>query len=177
MRTHLHRRKFIEYLRSCNGLGYYQYPFPIASLYLFGDDTTLRFAFFGCALMDGRDLAAQFVEARTRSIDRAVRFLDAYLEKKPGMLPSLDLSRYTEKQRKVYRALSETKFGVVTSYNELAVRAAMPGAARFVGSCMADNIFPVFIPCHRVLPSSGGIGDYSGGIEIKRFLLQHEGVL
>lgn len=177
MRTHLHRKGFIEYLRSFDGLGFYEYPFPVASLYLFGDDAALRFAFFGCTLMDGRALSEQFNNARTRSIEEAVSFLDAYLEKKTKPLPPLDLSRFTDKQKKVYMALAETKFGTVTSYGRLAMSTGLVRAARFVGSCMADNIFPVFIPCHRVLPSSGGIGNYSAGLEIKRFLLRHEGVM
>lgn len=177
MRTHLHRKGFIEYLRSFDGLGYYEYPFPVASLYLFGDEDALRFAFFGCALMDSRALSEQFNGVRTSSIQKAVRFLDAYLDKKEAAMPPLDLSRFTAKQKKVYLALAKTRFGTATSYGELAAMTGMPRAARFVGSCMADNVFPVFIPCHRVLPASGGLGNYSAGLEIKRFLLKHEGVI
>ncbi len=177
MRGHLHRKDFIEYLYSFDGLGYYEYPFPVASLFLFGDDNALRFAFFGCALMDGRDLSRNFSARKTASIEEAVVFLDAYFGKKEAELPPLDLSRFTEQQRKVYRALAGTSFGKTMSYKELAVASGVPRAARFVGSCMANNIFPVFIPCHRVLPVSGGIGNYSAGLEIKKFLLQHEGAV
>jgi methylated-DNA-[protein]-cysteine S-methyltransferase len=97
--------------------------------------------------------------------------------KKEAELPPLDYSPFTAQQTKVYAALAAVPFGSTISYGALAARCGMPKAARFVGSCMADNLFPVFIPCHRVLPSSGDIGNYSAGIEIKRFLLKHEGVL
>ncbi len=177
MRAHLQQKGFIEYLRSFDGLGYYEYPLPVASLYLFGDDDALRFAFFGCALMDGRVLSEEFVILKPPSIKKAINFLDAYFEKKEAVMPRLDFSRFTERQRNVYRTLIETPFGKTMSYKELAAASGMPKAVRFVGSCMAENIFPVFIPCHRVLPASGKIGNYSAGIEIKRYLLRHEGVM
>lgn len=177
MRTHLHKKGFLEYLYSYNGISFCEYPLPIASLYLFGDDEALRFAFLGCSLLDGRVLSARFVDSKPSSIQKAIWFLDAYFEKKETELPPLDFSRFTERQRNVYHTLTGTSFGKTISYQKLALASGMPRAARFIGSCMADNIFPIFIPCHRVLPSSGEIGNYSAGIEIKRFLLRHEGVM
>jgi methylated-DNA-[protein]-cysteine S-methyltransferase len=50
----------------------------------------------------------------------------------------------------------------------------VPGGGRFVGNAMAKNMFPVFIPCHRVIKSDGAMGYYSGGVHIKEFLLAHE---
>jgi O-6-methylguanine DNA methyltransferase len=175
MRTHLHDKSFVGYLQSFPGLGYFEYPFPVSSLYLFGDDDSLKFAFFGCALNDGRALEERFAGVKTASILKAVKFLDAYLDKKDAPLPAMDLSRFTVKQRKVYDKLLEVGWGGTVSYTDLAKRSGMPRAARFAGSCMAMNIFPVFIPCHRVIKTGGDMGNYSGGLEIKRFLLKHEG--
>lgn len=175
MRTHLHDKGFVGYLQSFPGLGYIEYPFPVSSLYLFGDDESLKFAFFGCALNDGRALDERFAGMETASIRQAVKFLDAYLSKKRGTLPAMDLAFFTKKQRAVYDTLVKVEWGGTVSYTELARRSGMPRAARFAGSCMAMNIFPVFIPCHRVIKAGGEMGNYSGGLEIKRFLLKHEG--
>ena len=85
-----------------------------------------------------------------------------------------DLSSCTPFEKKVYRALRRVPSGKVLSYGELAKRAGYPGAARAVGSAMKKNRLPVVIPCHRVVPSSGGLGGYSAGKKWKRWLLDHE---
>ncbi len=177
MRSHLHDKKFIAYLQSFAGLGYAEYPFPVSSLYLFGDGESLKFVFFGCHLNDARAVDDHFAGVKTTSILAAINYLDAYLAKKEAPLPAMDLSPFTAKQRKVYDTLLGTGFGSTTSYAELARKSGMPRAARFAGSCMAANIFPVFIPCHRVIKTDGSMGNYSAGLEIKRFLLTHEGAL
>jgi methylated-DNA-[protein]-cysteine S-methyltransferase len=65
--------------------------------------------------------------------------------------------------------------GAVVTYGALAARIGHPKAARAVGSACATNPVPLFVPCHRVLPGSGGVGSYAGGPEVKRRLLAHEG--
>jgi methylated-DNA-[protein]-cysteine S-methyltransferase len=67
--------------------------------------------------------------------------------------------------------------GATTAYGALAARAGFPRAARAVGTAMARNPVPLVVPCHRVLPGSGGIGGYGGGVERKRALLQLEDAL
>jgi methylated-DNA-[protein]-cysteine S-methyltransferase len=86
----------------------------------------------------------------------------------------LDLSNCTLFEKKVYRALRRVPAGKVLSYGELAKRAGYPGAARAVGNAMKKNRLPIVIPCHRVIPSSGGLGEYSAGRKWKRWLLEHE---
>ena len=61
------------------------------------------------------------------------------------------------------------------SYGELAARAGNPGASRAVGTACARNPIPIVVPCHRVLPSTGKLGNYGGGPERKRVLLELEG--
>ncbi len=68
-----------------------------------------------------------------------------------------------------------TRRGETVSYGELAARAGRPGAARAVGTAMATNPVPVVVPCHRVLPASGRLGHYTGGVERKSALLALEG--
>ena len=67
--------------------------------------------------------------------------------------------------------------GDVVTYGALAERSGSPRAARAVGTACARNPVPLVVPCHRVLPGSGGIGSYGGGPERKRALLELEGAL
>jgi methylated-DNA-[protein]-cysteine S-methyltransferase len=69
----------------------------------------------------------------------------------------------------------EVRAGDVVTYGALAARIGHPNAARAVGSACATNPVPIIVPCHRVLPGSGGVGSYGGGPERKRRLLAHEG--
>jgi|tagenome__1003787_1003787.scaffolds.fasta_scaffold20725198_2 methylated-DNA-[protein]-cysteine S-methyltransferase len=64
--------------------------------------------------------------------------------------------------------------GETVTYGALAARAGNPRAARAVGTACARNPVPLVVPCHRVLPGSGGIGAYGGGPERKRALLELE---
>jgi methylated-DNA-[protein]-cysteine S-methyltransferase len=66
--------------------------------------------------------------------------------------------------------------GEVVTYGGLAAKIGRPKAARAVGSACATNPVPIIVPCHRVVPGSGGVGSYGGGPERKRLLLAHEGV-
>jgi len=74
------------------------------------------------------------------------------------------------------RLFAEIGFGEVISYRGLAERVGNPKASRAVGTSMATNPVPIVVPCHRVVPAGGGIGDYGGGPERKRALLELEGV-
>ena len=67
-------------------------------------------------------------------------------------------------------------YGTTATYGDLAAAAGSPGAARAVGRCMATNRIPLVIPCHRVVPASGGPGPFTapGGTEMKRRLLAME---
>ena len=67
--------------------------------------------------------------------------------------------------------------GHVVTYSALAAKVGHPKAARAIGSACATNPVPIIVPCHRVLPGSGGVGSYGGGPEVKRLLLAHEGAL
>jgi methylated-DNA-[protein]-cysteine S-methyltransferase len=70
---------------------------------------------------------------------------------------------------------AEIHAGDVVTYGTLARRIGHPKAARAVGSACATNPVPIIVPCHRVVPGSGGVGSYGGGPARKRRLLAHEG--
>jgi len=75
----------------------------------------------------------------------------------------------------VWSALLGLHYGETVSYGELARRLGMPGSARAVGLACNRNPLPIFIPCHRVVGANGSLVGYSGGLEIKRKLLELEG--
>ncbi|XP_015723104.1 methylated-DNA--protein-cysteine methyltransferase [Coturnix japonica] len=74
----------------------------------------------------------------------------------------------------LWTLLREVKFGEAISYQQLAERAGNSRAARAVGGAMRNNPIAIIIPCHRVICSSGQIGNYGGGILMKEWLLSHE---
>ena len=77
-------------------------------------------------------------------------------------------------QHKVWAALSEIPFGVTWSYGELAAHIGQPTASRAVGLANGRNPIAIVVPCHRVIGASGTLTGYAGGIERKRWLLDHE---
>lgn len=80
----------------------------------------------------------------------------------------------TEFLRSVYDVVSSIPPGATMSYGEVAAAAGSPGAARAVGQAMARNRYAPIIPCHRVVPSTGGVGNYGGGRDLKKAMLEME---
>jgi methylated-DNA-[protein]-cysteine S-methyltransferase len=68
----------------------------------------------------------------------------------------------------------DVDYGHTASYAALAALAGNPKAVRAVGTACATNPLPVVVPCHRVVRSDGAIGNYAGGVEAKRTLLELE---
>jgi methylated-DNA-[protein]-cysteine S-methyltransferase len=79
--------------------------------------------------------------------------------------------------RRVLEELSRVPYGQMVSYGWLAARAGSPGAARAVGRVMAQNPFALLIPCHRVVGANGALVGFGPGLDMKRYLLDCEGVL
>lgn len=77
-------------------------------------------------------------------------------------------------QREVWQELRNIPCGATTSYGELARRIGHPTAVRAVGAANGDNPVAVVVPCHRVIGSNGSLTGYGGGLERKRWLLNHE---
>ena len=83
----------------------------------------------------------------------------------------------TEFQRAVWGEIARTSWGRVKTYQEVAMAIGRPFAMRAVGTACGRNKYPIVVPCHRIVASSG-IGGYGyGGTEIKRELLRREGVV
>ena len=77
-------------------------------------------------------------------------------------------------QREVWRALREIPCGTTLSYGELAKRIGRPAAVRAVGLANGSNPVGVIVPCHRVIGANGTLTGYGGGLNRKRWLLDHE---
>ena len=89
----------------------------------------------------------------------------------------IEMSTLSEKTQKVLTTLRTTNPGETITYGKLGEKAGISNSARFVGSCMRKNLTPLIIPCHRVLPASGKLGEYSasGGSLSKSRYLKLEG--
>jgi methylated-DNA-[protein]-cysteine S-methyltransferase len=80
----------------------------------------------------------------------------------------------TEFQQRIWREIALIPYGETVSYSELAQRAGAPQAVRAAGTSTGRNPVSIIIPCHRVVGKKGGMCGFAGGLERKRYLLQHE---
>jgi methylated-DNA-[protein]-cysteine S-methyltransferase len=93
-------------------------------------------------------------------------------------LASIPVRLYgTEFQRRTWQMLRRIPSGRTWSYQRLAQELGDPRATRAVGAANGQNPVPVIIPCHRVIGSDGSLTGFGGGLDRKRWLLQHEGAL
>ena len=141
---------------------------PIGALYIVREDgfiTEIKYA--------GRYAAE--TAPRTELLKQAVSQIEQYFL---GRLKEFDLPlnpKVTPYRRKVLEALARVEYGKTVTYKELAERTGNPKAVRAVGSAMRTNPIILAIPCHRVLKSDGGLGNYSaGGSGNKDWLLAFE---
>src|SRR5690606_36291375 len=94
-----------------------------------------------------------------------------------GDLTAFDLALAasgTPVRRKVWDELVRIPYGETNSYGELARRIRQPSASRAVGLANGANPLPIVVPCHRVIGSNGQLTGFGGGLQIKRWLLDHE---
>lgn len=86
----------------------------------------------------------------------------------------LDLGDFSDFTRKVYLATLNIDYGRRASYKQVAILAGCPDGQRAAGGALKRNPLPIFIPCHRVISASGGIGGWSGPPGWKERLLEIE---
>lgn len=112
-------------------------------------------------------------------IDEIAVSIRAYLKGEDVKFPLniVDLSPCTKFQQSVLRATYSILRGSVSTYQRIAASLGIPKGARAVGNALANNPFPLIVPCHRVIRSDLHIGGYGGGIEMKRALLEREGII
>ena len=88
----------------------------------------------------------------------------------------LDL-RGTDFQKRVWKLLREIPFGQTQTYGDIAHALGNAGASQAVGAANGKNPVAIVVPCHRVIGASGHLTGYAGGMDKKKFLLTHEGVI
>jgi methylated-DNA-[protein]-cysteine S-methyltransferase len=103
------------------------------------------------------------------------RALEAYFAGEVTAVDSLPLrTNGTAFQQQVWAALREIPPGTTMSYGELAQKVGRPGASRAVGRANGSNPIGIVVPCHRVIGADGSLTGYGGGMNRKRWLLDHE---
>ncbi len=116
--------------------------------------------------------------ATRKHLDAACRALFEYFEGERTDFDELMLApEGTPFQQRVWRALRSIPHGQTTTYGRLARRIRRPLAARAVGLANGRNPIPIILPCHRVIGADGSLTGYGGGLDLKAWLLRHEGVL
>jgi methylated-DNA-[protein]-cysteine S-methyltransferase len=154
---------------------------PLGALLLAATEQgVLRVAFASeghdAVLVDLADRVSPRVLEAPRRLDEAARELDEYFA---GRLREIsvpvDLRLLTGYRREVVTALPRVAYGHTASYAQMAALTGRPRAVRAVGSACSHNPVPLLLPCHRIVRSDGGAGDYLGGPDAKRALLRLEG--
>lgn len=119
------------------------------------------------------------------------------LEKMPSQLTNsciTQLKRYFDKKtfdfsfpldrlnhppfyKSVWKVVEKIEYGKTISYSDIAKMLNNPNSVRAVGLANGKNPFPLIIPCHRVLGKDRSLTGYASGIEVKKWLLEHEGAI
>jgi len=133
-----------------------------------------RLAAIGLAWAE-KNMAAQPLTYDGRILQAA---LERYVAGELDVWPALPIPFETLPpfRRTVLTLLATVPKGETLTYGQLAARAGNPRAARAVGQCMAQNPWPLVVPCHRVL-GSDGLHGFGPGLEMKEYLLKLEGAL
>lgn len=145
---------------------------PVGRLLLAGDGESLHLVSFPSGSK------AQAAQAHWRRDDTAFAEPSAqFTAYFAGELTRFDLALHlagTEFQNRVWTTLAQIPFGTTTTYSELAGRVGRPRAVRAVGTANGANPLPIILPCHRVIGRDSTLRGFGGGLDTKRFLLDHE---
>jgi len=152
-------------------------PSPVGELLLTASETALTGVFFpahGAPRTAHRD----WVEDPTHGIlTRASSQLAEYFAtKRIAFDLPLDPAG-TDFEHKVWNVLRRIPYGTTTSYGAIARQLGDVKATRAVGAANGKNPIPIIVPCHRVVGSKGELTGFGGGLDRKRWLLEHEGAL
>ncbi len=155
---------------------------PIGELVLTASDVALTGVFFPTSRRGPAPThQANWVEATdgpaAAVLARARAQLEEYFARKRTTfeLPLEALGSAFE--HRVWNALRQIPYGTTTSYGALAKLLGDKHATRAVGLANGKNPIPIIVPCHRVVGAKGELTGYGGGLETKRWLLEHEGAL
>ena len=117
---------------------------------------------------------AQPAAAANSTIAACIAELEAYFAGKLQDFTTPIKLNGTDFRKRVWTALMTIPYGQTISYKELAQRIGQPKAMRAVGGANNHNPISIIVPCHRVVGANGALVGYGGGLDNKRFLLEHE---
>ena len=127
-------------------------------------------------ILDDVDGGASFVEARDGCclMNRLIRELDEYFDRLRTNFTLPVRFVGTPFRKTVWGALKRLEYGSIVSYGELALQCGVAASVRAVASAVAVNPISILVPCHRVVRAGGVIGDYAGGADAKKLLIELE---
>lgn len=154
---------------------------PIGDMMLIVEDGALRLLEFADSDRLDQYVKRQFGDAAIPQATNPAGMteaLRAYMAGDVGAIDGLAAKpRGTAFQERVWAELREIPAGETITYRELAKRAGRPKAVRAAGAANGQNPVSVVVPCHRVIGTDGTLTGYGGGLERKKWLLEHEGAL
>lgn len=119
-------------------------------------------------------LGAEYRVGMSLALQAAIRELDDYFAGRCRIFRIPFLAIGTSFQKAVWQALMTVPYGKTATYSDIAMAINCPRSVRAVATAIRDNALSVVIPCHRIVPRQKGIGNYSGGMQAKAWLLEHE---
>jgi methylated-DNA-[protein]-cysteine S-methyltransferase len=145
---------------------------PVGKILLFADDAAITTI----------DISGEYSKpsGKPKPNDLLLRAAAQLKEYFAGQRETFDLPLApsgTDFQTKVWRAMQKIPFGQTRTYGQLAAMVGNPSAARAIGAACGRNPLPIVIPCHRVVGSNGNLTGFGGGLEMKQWLLEHEGIV
>ena len=115
------------------------------------------------------------VDADTDPVARTRGWLEDYFEGSAAAVGDLPIDMHGAPfETRVWKALLEIPAGQTMSYGAIAKKLGSAGASRAVGAANGANPIAIIVPCHRVIGSSGSLTGYGGGLDRKKWLLDHE---
>ena len=115
------------------------------------------------------------VDREGPAIARTREWLTAYFNGSTANIGNFPLDmRGADFEKRVWTALRTIPPGQTTSYGAIARALGEAGASRAVGAANGANPVAIIVPCHRVIGSTGSLTGYGGGLERKKWLLDHE---
>ncbi len=149
------------------------YESPLGPIEIKSIDTRI------CQLNFHNSLDSTLIESTTMSsvILQCIRELEEYFNHRRTRFDVAIEMEGTDFEKEVWSNLIQIPSGKTKSYKKVAVDLGDTNKVRAVGGAANRNKIPIIIPCHRVIGEDGGLVGYAGGIERKKWLLEHEGAL
>ncbi|ACC98460.1 Methylated DNA-protein cysteine methyltransferase [Elusimicrobium minutum Pei191] len=143
---------------------------PVGILELTSNDTALIGIYFTKTVKESKTLPPILKSAKKQLLeyfDGKRKDFDLLLDFGAGISPF---------RLKAWKEMAKIPFGKTYTYGQLAAKAGNAKASRAAGGACNKNPFMIVVPCHRVLGSNGSLTGYAGGLNVKKFLLDLEGI-